>query len=112
MLIREEAEGRFHRKIVVEEHISLIKEPDSMYLGYISPHCGSAYSIKKSIVDFFVINSFNAQNLVVFGCGGTAVNTNRQSGIIRLLEKHFKHPLQWLVNLPLSHQRVTLASFV
>lgn len=108
-LIQVKAGGRFHRKIVVEEHISLIKEPDSMYLGHISPSCGTADSIKKSIIDFFERKTLNVEKLVVVGCDGTAVNTGRQGGIIRLLEKHFKHPLQWLIcllhsnELPLRH---------
>lgn len=34
--------GKSYRQLIMEEHISLIKEPDSKYLGHITPSSGSA----------------------------------------------------------------------
>ncbi|KAL4708145.1 hypothetical protein ACJJTC_009924 [Scirpophaga incertulas] len=48
-------------------------------------------------------------SLMGVGCDGTAVNTGHKNGVIVLLEKHLKRPLQWFVcllhanELPLRH---------
>ena len=36
-LIQEHVAGRFHRRTVVEEHVSLVQEPGSAYLGHVAP---------------------------------------------------------------------------
>jgi hypothetical protein len=108
-LRQEEAGGKLHRRSVVEEHVSLIQEPGSLYLGHVTPVRGSADSVKRSILDFFEAKHINVQNLAAIGCDGTAVNTGRKGGIIRLLEEHIKRPLHWFVclfhsnELPLRH---------
>lgn len=103
-------EGRtFYRKTVVEEHISLISEPGSSYLGHTSPSSGTAKDITKSIVDFLTIGNISTENLQAIGCDGTAVNTGLKGGVIRLLEEQYDKPLQWLIcqlhanELPLRH---------
>lgn len=108
-LTQEQAGGTFHRRTVTEEHVSLIQEPDSIYLGHTTPVRGSADCIKQTILDFFETKNINVQNLAAVGCDGTAVNTGRKGGTIRLLEQHLKRPLQWFVclfhsnELPLRH---------
>lgn len=42
----------FHRKTIVEEHISLLQEPGSKYIGHVTPASGSSKDIKHSIVSF------------------------------------------------------------
>lgn len=103
-------EGRtFHRRTVVEEHISIISEPGSSYLGHTSPSSGSAKDIAKSIVDYLTINNISTEKLEAIGCDGTNVNTGLKGGVIRLLEEKYEKPLQWLVcqlhanELPLRH---------
>jgi hypothetical protein len=44
--------GTFYRTIVVEEHISLIQEPGSIYMGYVVPDVGSAKGIQTAITGF------------------------------------------------------------
>jgi len=108
-LVQEEIEGKLHRKVVLEEHIVLLEEPGSKYLGHIAPISGNAKSIKSTMTDFFERNNMNLDNLTVIGCDGTAVNTGHKGGIIRLLEMHLNRPLQWFVcllhgnELPLRH---------
>lgn len=51
-LINEQIEGKFHRKISSEEHIVLISEPNSAYLGHVTPASGAAENIKDSILNF------------------------------------------------------------
>ena len=39
-------------RTVIEEHISLIQEPGSVYIGHTTPSSGSAKSITDSILNF------------------------------------------------------------
>ena len=47
--------------------------------------------------------------VTAIGCDGTAVNTGRNGGVIKLLEEHLDKPLQWIIcllhtnELPLRH---------
>lgn len=96
------------RKRVVEEHISVVSEPGSKYLGHVKPESGSALHIKRSLVHFLEEN-FDISELIAIGSDGTVVNTGVKNGVIRLLEKQLKRPLQWLIclfhfnELPLRH---------
>jgi len=108
-LLQENIGGKLHRRTVIEEHIVLIEEPDSNYLGHIAPVRGSAECIKQAILDFFEERKISMELLAVMGCDGTAVNTGHKGGIIRLLEVHLKRPLHWFIcllhtnELPLRH---------
>ena len=108
-LIQEEVGGKLHRRSIVEEHIVLLQEPDSQYLGHIAPVRGSAECIKQGILAFFAERSVSMECLVAIGCDGTAVNTGHKGGTIRLLEVHLKRPLHWFIcllhsnELPLRH---------
>jgi hypothetical protein len=100
---------KYYRRAVTEEHVSLIEEPGSRYLGHISPSAGSAMEIKRSIVEYFSANNISVDKFVAIGCDGTNVNTGRNKGVIRLMEEELGKPLQWLVcqlhgnELPLRH---------
>lgn len=108
-LSHESVDGKFHRRITVEEHISLVQEPGSTYLGHVMPSSGSAAAIKESIVAFIEESHINSDDLMAMGCDGTAVNTGKKGGAIRLLEEHLNRSLQWFVcmlhanELPLRH---------
>jgi len=101
--------SKYYRRTIVEEHVSLIEEPGSKYIGHISPCGGSATKIKQSIMNHFTTNNISVDKLVAIGCDGTNVNTGRNKGIIRLIEEELGKPLQWLVcqlhgnELPLRH---------
>lgn len=100
--------NKLYRKTFTEEHIVLISEPGSKYLGHVTPLSGSALSIKKKIVTFLEKKT-NFSDLVAIGCDGTVVNTENKNGVIRMLELYLKRPLQWLIclfhanELPLRH---------
>lgn len=102
-------DGTAHRRVIVEEHVSLVQEPGSNYIGHITPGSGSASSIQTAIVSFLQTNNIDIQHLLAVGCDGTAVNTGKKGGVIRLLEEHIKRPLQYFVcllhanELPLRH---------
>lgn len=92
-----------------EEHISLIQEPFSKYLGHLCVDSGSAQCIVNHFFTFFEKKHIQTNNLVAVGCDGTNVNTGCNNGIITLMEMRLKKPLQWLVcllhinELPLRH---------
>lgn len=94
-----EKDGKRYRRRILEEHISLIKEPDSKFLGYITPASGAAKCIEKEIFNFFINKNISMDGLVAIGCDGTNVNVGKYGGIIRMLEKRLGRPLQWIICL-------------
>jgi len=100
-----------NKKIITksEEHITMILEPGSRYIGHTTPLKPTSKSIKESMVDFFNTSSSNLDELKIIGCDGTAVNTGPVGGIIRLMEEELGRPLQWAIcllhclELPLRH---------
>lgn len=98
LIIREKG-GRHYRELIIEEHISMIKEPDSIYLGYIAPNSGTSKVIERTIVDYFLKEEIPFEPLMAIGCDGTNVNVGKHGGIIRLLEKRLDKPLQWIICL-------------
>lgn len=109
LVISSTTDNTSHRKTITEEHISILSEPDSEYIGHLSIDDGKATTIEKSIVDFLESRFEYQSSLMGVGCDGTAVNTGHKNGVIVLLEKHLKRPLQWFVcllhanELPLRH---------
>ena len=106
--------SKWYRKNVVEEHISLIEEPGSKYLGHVTPLSGTAEAIKQTLMDFLNERYESLNKFVAIGCDGTNVNTGRAGGTIRLMEEELQKPLQWLIcqlhanELPLRHLLIHL----
>ncbi|CAG9791202.1 unnamed protein product [Diatraea saccharalis] len=98
-----------YKQVVIEEHVSVIKEPDSIYVGYVTPSQGTAKTIEISINALLFSKSISTDDLLAIGCDGTVINTGKFSGVIRLFEKRLQRPLQWIVcmlhlnELPLRH---------
>lgn len=113
-LINEKIGDRYHRKEVLEEHISILAEPGSFYLGHTSPNRGTAKEIFNSITTYLEDQGLDLNEVICVGCDGTATNTGWKGGVIQYLEKHFERPLQWCVcmlhtnELPLRHLFLTL----
>ncbi|CAH1996010.1 unnamed protein product [Acanthoscelides obtectus] len=97
-LVQTSKEGISSKKTKIEEHIVLVSEPGSKYIGHFTPESGNSLSIKRGILDFLEPN-FDVSNLLVIGCDGTAVNTGSKNGIIRQLEVSLNRSLQWFVCL-------------
>lgn len=108
-MTQEQVGSKMYKKYVTEEHVTLVQEPDSHYLGHVTPIAGTSRNITATIMDFFHEKNIDLEDIVVIGCDGTAVNTGIKGGIIRLIEEHLKKPLQWVVcllhsnELPLRH---------
>lgn len=98
-----------YRTTVMEEHIVLLSEPGSVYIGHVTPDSGSSADITRSITNFVAQKEISLSKLVAVGCDGTNVNTGQKNGIIRRLETFVGHKLHWFVcllhtnELPLRH---------
>ena len=101
--------SRWYKRKVMEEHLSLVEEPGSKYIGHVAPLSGTAKDAKLSIMTFLKDRYKCLDKLVAIGCDGTNANTGRIGGTIRLIELELEKPLQWLVcqlhanELPLRH---------
>ena len=83
---------KFYRRSIKQEHISLIEELGSKYLGHLSPSGLSAYLIKNSILNLIATKNIDTQKFVAVRYDGIAVNTGNKGGAIRLLKRNIiKH---------------------
>ena len=96
--------GRMHNRTVVEEHQTLIKEPQSEYIGHFAASAGSSQSLFNGIIDYCDSNKLSLDDVAAIGCDGTAVNTGRNGGVIKRLEDHLNKSLQLLVCLLLTNE--------
>ncbi|KAH9638792.1 hypothetical protein HF086_002032 [Spodoptera exigua] len=102
--------GKKYRLTSVEEHISIIKEPGSDYVGYAVPSHGTAKGLESAIFQTVTGQlNMSLEDTLAIGCDGTVTNTGKYGGVIRLLEKRLQRPLQWIIcllhlnELPLRH---------
>lgn len=86
-------------KVRREEHISMVEEPNSYYIGHYAPFSEKSIDIVSRLTEFMTSMSITLDNLLAVGCDGAAVNVGRLNGAIRLLENYLGRPLQWLVCL-------------
>ena len=100
---------RNHILVFVLKNITLVREPNSHYLGHLTPASGTAKDIHSSIVKFLLTAEIETDGLVVIGCDGTNVNTGSLGGVIRLTEIQLGRPVHWFIcmlhsnELPLRH---------
>lgn len=81
--MQEKKSDRFYKRTIVEEHISLIEEPNSVYIGHVTPTTSTAKSIGKAIINFFARNNLYMYRAI--GCDGTVINTDHKNGVIRYI---------------------------
>lgn len=93
-LINEKIGDRYHRKEVLEQHISGLAEPGSIYLGHTTPSGGTAKGILTSITTLLEGQGWNLDDVICVGCDGTATNTGWKGGVIQYLEEYLERPLQ------------------
>ncbi|ESN93205.1 hypothetical protein HELRODRAFT_181125 [Helobdella robusta] len=115
-LVNKKIGVRYHRKGVLEEHISILSEPNSIFLGHTSPCRGTAKEIFTSIITLLKNRNYNLNDVICVGCDGTATNTGWKGGVIKYLEEYLDRPLQWCVcmlhanELPFRHLFLALDS--
>ena len=104
-----ELDGKRHQRTIREERISIVSEPESKYFDHVAPGSGKAKDIASDILSLLNKRSVDTKQIVAIGCDSTAVNTGIKGGVVRLLEKSFKKPIQWFIcllhikELPLRH---------
>ena len=113
-LVMERSAEKLARKEIIEEHITVLAEPGSRYLGHFSPTSGNAKDIADGLFAFCEEKQIDVTRIDSFGCDGTNVNVGWKSGILRRLEKKLKRPLHWIIcqldsnELPLRHLLIQL----
>ena len=73
-MAQEEIDNVKHKRTVIEEHVVLVQEPESHYVGHFTSASGSATAITSGIFNFLETNSISTDDIVAVGCDGTAVN--------------------------------------
>ncbi|GBN12639.1 hypothetical protein AVEN_132284-1 [Araneus ventricosus] len=79
--------NKFYPKEIVEEHLSIVREPCSQYFDHVTPTSGSAFRISKYIINCLMKKKVDAKNITTVVCDGTVVNTGQKSVFIRRSEK-------------------------
>ena len=108
-LVTQTIEDRCYRSKIIEEHVSLVAEPGSVYLGHTTPKTGKSGDISVSILNNLSENKHNYDEISALGCDGTVVNTGYKTGVNRSLELKVGRPMHWFVcllhanELPLRH---------
>jgi len=59
---------QFHPITETEEHIVLIREPDSEYLGHLKTSLGTILHLTRNILDFVDQEKIDTSTLVAIGC--------------------------------------------
>lgn len=83
----------------VVEHISMIANPGSFFVGHVASTSGSAKDIFEAITNSLTGSCHSIQNMKAIGCDGAPTNTGADNGIIRRFENLLQRPLQWLICL-------------
>ena len=94
-----EEDGKYHRKIVREEHISVVSEPACEYFCHCKTDSGSSRDIVSSLIEAMENRKADLSKLTAMGCDGTAVNTGHIGDVICLMELHLPRPSQWCICL-------------
>lgn len=94
-----EVNGKLRNINTIKEHITVVKEPNSIFIGYFSPNNGKGTTLANGIIDFLNEQTISINQLVAVNCDGTRTNTGKNNGALCKLEEHLQRPLQWLVCL-------------
>lgn len=113
-ILMKESESKRARTEVTEEHITVLSEPGSKYVGHFSLSSGSANDIVNGLFDFCIEKDIDVNKIDSIGCDGTNTNVGWKAGVIRKFEERLGKPLQWIIcqlhsnELPLRHLLINL----
>ena len=96
--LQNDDQGSNVRQTITEEHVVIIEEPGSVYREHLNPASGRSLDISNDLYQF-IVQHHSQKSLRAIGADGTAVNTGKNTGIIRRLELLLKRPLQWIICL-------------
>ena len=104
-----ETDGSKRQRTTRQEHFSIVVEPDSTYFDHVTPSSGSAINISEEIMDCMQEKHADVTTIAAIGYDSTSVNTGSSGGVIRMIEKSLRKPLQRIIcllhsnELPLRH---------
>ena len=103
MILFQSQDGKYYRKIQLEEHYVIVGEPGGFYVSHVSLENGKGITIVNSIGNS-IENTTLEEKLVIAGNDGTAIMTGAYKGAIHLLEERLNKPMQWAICLLLFHE--------
>ena len=72
-------DGSNHRRTLEEEHVSMIQEPDAIFIGHVSTgRHKDDITTSKATLEYFEEIFIVLSKLIVIGCDGTSANTDIQ----------------------------------
>lgn len=93
-------DGKLQPRIILETHITVLRQPSSVFLGYAKTMESSLGSdIANILLQFFREKIISIANMTAVCCDGEPKNTGKHNGVLRCLEKHLGKPLHWFVCL-------------
>ncbi|KAK3920111.1 DNA-directed RNA polymerase subunit beta' [Frankliniella fusca] len=101
--------SKYYRRVVKEDHISIVQEPGGKYFGHVTTPSGSADDVSSAVLSHLEHSNVDMKSVKVIGTDGTSTNTGHIGGAIRLIETKLQQPVQWLIcllhfnELPLRH---------
>ena len=91
-LVLKEVDGKYSRKVEIEEHIVMVGQPGECYLIYTCPDSVTGLSIATSIYNE-IKDTDLADKLNVIGSDGTAAMAGAHNGATRNLEELLHNPV-------------------
>ena len=79
----------------IEEHVTLVNEPDNQYILHTIPANSTGESVAASIIES--LGPDEMATLKVIGCDGTSGNTGIHKGVITRIESHLHRKIHWNV---------------
>ena len=65
---------KYYAKTITEEHVTLVQEPNSVYIKHITPSSGDSKSIERNIFSFLDSKCIDTDELRAVGFDGINVN--------------------------------------
>lgn len=87
MAERTEKKGeRDYYDILKEKHITPVEEPNTTFLGHITPKDGTASVVASGIIEYLKEKNISTDSLAAIGSDGEVTNTGDKGGRIRNIE--------------------------
>ncbi|KAE8739114.1 hypothetical protein FOCC_FOCC015390 [Frankliniella occidentalis] len=95
-LVIKEMEGtrRTRRVSETSNHVVIIEEPGSKFLGHVTADGSKAAHEADAILEGLRVRNISTDRLRAVGCDGTSYNTGHEDGVLACLEKKLNRPLQ------------------
>ena len=89
LLMEESETKRIRREVIIEEHVTVLAEPESRYLGHFAPSSGTARNITNSLIEFCQEKLIDINKIQSIECDGTNTNVGWKTGVIRRRDENF-----------------------